>query len=72
MIHDDCYKVEVSQNGKTIRNYRVSNTTKDSEYVNRLKNALQYKHPDSEVKVTSVRYSDLSYEERIALQSDYI
>lgn len=72
MIHDDCYKVEVIQNGKTIRNYRVSNTTRDSEYVNRLKNALQYKHPDSEVKVTSVRYSDLSYEERIALQSDYI
>ena len=72
LIHDDCYKIAVIQNDKTIREYMVSNTSKDSGFVNRLRQALQYKHPDSEVKVTSVRYSDLSYEERIALQSDYI
>ena len=72
MIHDDCYKIAVIQNDKTIREYMVSNTSKDSGFVNRLRQALLYKFPNSEVKNTEVKYSELSYQERIDLQSDYV
>ena len=72
MIHDDCYKIAVIQNDKTIREYMVSNTSKDSGFVNRLRQALLYKFPNSEVKITEVKYSELSYQERIDLQSDYV
>lgn len=72
LIHDDCYKIAVIQNDKTIREYMVSNTSKDSGFVNRLRQALLYKFPNSEVKITEVKYSELSYQERIDLQSDYV
>ena len=72
LIHDDCYKIEVIQNGKLIREYMVSNTSKDSGFVNRLRQALLYKFPNSEVKIIKVKYSELSYQERIDLQSDYV
>ena len=45
---------------------------KDSGFVNRLRQALLYKFPNSEVKITEVKYSELSYQERIDLQSDYV
>lgn len=72
LIYDDCYKIAVIQNDKTIREYMVSNTSKDSGFVNRLRQALLYKFPNSEVKITEVKYSELSYQERIDLQSDYV
>ena len=72
LIHDDCYKIVVIQNDKTIREYMVSNTSKDSGFVNRLRQALLYKFPNSEVKIIEVKYSELSYQERIDLQSDYV